>query len=65
MSKRIDPELTGQIVEVLIDIDSDSRYRSRLDHGLVDRFVPVGPTDYDDIRRMLEACENAGFLDLR
>jgi hypothetical protein len=32
---------------------------------LVERFVPVSPEDYDDIRMMVEACEAAGFTELR
>jgi len=31
----------------------------------VERFVPVGPSSYDDIRMMLEACEAAGFMQIR
>jgi hypothetical protein len=33
--------------------------------GLVERWVPVGASDYDDIRRMLDACERAGFMEIR
>jgi hypothetical protein len=29
------------------------------------RFVPVDDADYADIRAMLEACEGAGFTELR
>jgi hypothetical protein len=32
---------------------------------MVDRWVPIGPEDYDDIRMMLDACEAAGFIELR
>jgi phosphonate transport system substrate-binding protein len=39
--------------------------RERLALGLVDRFVPVGAADYDDIRAMLDACETAGFMRIR
>jgi hypothetical protein len=31
----------------------------------VDRFAAVDATSYDDIRAMLAACEEAGFLELR
>jgi phosphonate transport system substrate-binding protein len=31
----------------------------------VERFVAVGPQNYDDIRRMVDACEAAGFTELR
>jgi hypothetical protein len=30
----------------------------------VERFVPIGPKDYDDIRAMVAACEAAGFTRL-
>ena len=65
VSKRLDPDLIRGIVDVLLDIHAHPRFRTRLDHGLVDRFVPVGPADYDDIRMMLQACEAAGFMELR
>jgi hypothetical protein len=39
--------------------------RERLALGLVKRFVPVGPSSYDDIRMMLEACEAVGFMRIR
>ena len=65
VSKRIDKELRRQIVEVIVGLHDDASVRERLDHGLVDRFIPVGPADYDDIRLMLEACEAAGFTVLR
>ena len=36
--------------------------RERLALGMVERFVPVDASSYDDIRRMLQACEAAGFM---
>jgi phosphonate transport system substrate-binding protein len=33
--------------------------------GFVDRLVPVEPSSYDDIRMMVDACESAGFTELR
>ena len=65
VSKRIDDELRRQMVDVIVGLHNDPSVRRRLDHGLVDRFVAVGPADYDDIRLMLEACEAAGFTVLR
>lgn len=60
------PELQrNEIREVLTTMHEDSAMRERLARGLVERFVPVGPSSYDDIRAMLEACEAAGFLQLR
>ena len=43
----------------------DRRLRPRLRAGLIERFVPVEASSYDDIRSMLDACERAGFLELR
>ena len=65
VSKRLDPELTAAIVDVITSLHRDPAAGSRLDHGMVERFVSVGPGDYDDIRMMLEACEAAGFMELR
>jgi hypothetical protein len=43
----------------------DPEGRRRLEGGLVERFVAVGAADYDDIRRMLDATEAAGFTEIR
>jgi hypothetical protein len=43
----------------------DEQVRRRLASGLVDRFASVDAASYDDIRSMLAACEQAGFLELR
>lgn len=39
-------------------------FREYLDLALVDRFVPAGPDDYHT-RAMLEAREQAGFMEIR
>jgi hypothetical protein len=36
--------------------------RAALAKGFVERFVPVTDGDYDDIRMMLVAAEQAGYL---
>jgi hypothetical protein len=36
-----------------------------LRYGMVENFVPVGPETYDDIRRMVDLCEAAGFTEFR
>jgi hypothetical protein len=43
----------------------DPVMRERLALGMVERFVPAGPASYADMRMMLEACEAAGFMQLR
>jgi phosphonate transport system substrate-binding protein len=65
VSKRVPLELRRRILSVLVALHEDRDVRERLSLGLVKRFVPVGPSDYDDIRMMLEACEAAGFLQVR
>jgi phosphonate transport system substrate-binding protein len=62
VSRRLDAEVRESIRGVLLSLADDPRVRERLAAGLVERFVPVGPSAYDDIRRMLEVCEAAGFM---
>jgi phosphonate transport system substrate-binding protein len=42
-----------------------SRFKQVIGHGMVEKFVPVGPESYDDIRRMVAACEATGFMQIR
>jgi phosphonate transport system substrate-binding protein len=65
VSKRVPVDLRQAIVEVLLSMGDDPRSRDRLAQGSVERFVPVGPSSYDDIRQMLDATESAGFTVLR
>ena len=65
VSKRVPLDLRRRILSVLVSLHEDRDVRERLSLGLVKRFVPVGPSDYDDIRTMLEACEAAGFMQIR
>jgi phosphonate transport system substrate-binding protein len=65
LSTRIPPDLRSRIVATLVALHSDSRVAPRLAGSLVDRFVPVGPDTYQDVRRMLDTCRAAGFMELR
>jgi len=65
VSKRVPLELRREIREVLTSMHRDPDVRERLALGMVKRFVPVEPSSYDDIRMMLEACEGAGFMQIR
>jgi ABC-type phosphate/phosphonate transport system substrate-binding protein len=65
VSRRVPEELRTAIQGVLLSIADDPAIRERLASGLVERFVSVDARSYDDIRAMLEACEAAGFLELR
>lgn len=65
VSKRFDPEFRQSVRDILTDLHRREGFREILDHGMIDRFVEVGPDSYDDIRKMLEACESAGFMEIR
>ena len=65
VSKRLPPELSARITDVIVSLHHDPAARERLSSGLVERFVRVGPDSYDDIRAMLDACLESGFMTLR
>lgn len=65
VSRRVPEALRNGIRDTLVTMSEAPGVRDRLEAGVVDRFVPVGPEDYDDIRMMVEACETAGFTELR
>jgi phosphonate transport system substrate-binding protein len=64
VSERFGEEDREAIREALVSLHEDPDVRSGLAVGLVERFVPIGPKDYDDIRAMVAACEAAGFTRL-
>lgn len=65
VSKRVPDEQRREIQEVLLTMHEDPAMRERLARGMVERFVPADASSYADIRMMLEACETAGFMQLR
>ena len=65
VSTRVPLELRAEIQRVVTTMHEDPAVRERLALGMVERFVPAGPSSYDDIRKMLEACEAAGFMHIR
>lgn len=65
VSKRFDARFRRDVAAILTELHNVARFGEILNHGVVDRFVEVGPGSYDDIRQMLEACEDAGFMELR
>ena len=64
-SKRFTTEFHHDVRRILLSLGDDPDFREVLDHGTVERFVAVGPDDYDDIRHMVDACEAAGFMEIR
>jgi phosphonate transport system substrate-binding protein len=57
--------LKTDLQAVLLELGEDPAARAHLDHGLVERFVPVTDASYDDLRHMRAACVAASFLALR
>jgi ABC-type phosphate/phosphonate transport system substrate-binding protein len=65
VSRRVPEDLRETVREVLVTMADDHEVRERLSLALVERYVPVDAGSYDDIRMMVDACEAAGFLELR
>lgn len=65
VSRRVPEDLREAIRDVLVTMAEDPPVRKRLALALVERFVAVDAASYNDIRMMVDACENAGFLELR
>jgi phosphonate transport system substrate-binding protein len=57
-------DLRDGIRQALLDLPDDPQAKPWLDRGLLDRFVAVDDTSYDDLRRMRQACTEAGVLTL-
>jgi phosphonate transport system substrate-binding protein len=65
VSKRLDPAFRDAVTDVLVGFHTTDRGREILDRGFVEKWVPIGPSDYDDVRAMVDACEEAGFMEIR
>jgi phosphonate transport system substrate-binding protein len=63
-SRRLSAALRSELRGVLLGLADDAEGRARLAHGFVARFAAVGDGDYDDIRAMFAAAEDADFLTL-
>ena len=65
ISKRFSLSFHDKVREILLSLHEDPETKKRLGQGMVEKFVAVGPDSYDDIRHMLDACEAAGFMEIR
>jgi phosphonate transport system substrate-binding protein len=65
VSRRVPQDMREEIKNVLVTMADDPGLRLRLGVGLIERFVAADAASYDDIRMMVDACERAGFLELR
>jgi phosphonate transport system substrate-binding protein len=52
------------IRDALVDVGDDPSARDFLDGALVERFVALGSSDYDDIRGMFHRVRAAGLIDV-
>jgi phosphonate transport system substrate-binding protein len=65
VARRLPDPLKREIQKALLEMGDHPRGREGLALGLVRRFVPADDASYADIKRMLEVCEAAGFMELR
>jgi phosphonate transport system substrate-binding protein len=63
-ARHLPGDVKAAVRSVLLRLGDDRAARTELERGFVDRFVPVTDEDYDDIREMLLAAEQAEFLTL-
>jgi phosphonate transport system substrate-binding protein len=62
---RFPHDFHDEVQRILIELHRDLDFKNVLGHGMVERFVPVGPETYEDIRMMVDACEAVGFTKIR
>ncbi|HVR78605.1 MAG TPA: PhnD/SsuA/transferrin family substrate-binding protein [Acidimicrobiia bacterium] len=65
VSKRFSSDFHRSVRDVLVRLHRDPGLEPILGFATVERFVAVGPETYDDIRRMVDVCEMAGFMEIR
>jgi len=65
VARRLPEAVRVAIRDTLLDMENQPDGRRALELGMVRRFVHADDGSYADIRRMLEVCEAAGFMELR
>jgi phosphonate transport system substrate-binding protein len=65
VSRRLPQTLKLELRRVLLEMAADAEAVKILEHGLIERFVPVDDSTYDDIRVMLRTAEGEDFLTIR
>lgn len=65
VARHVDEGTRNGIVATVLGLHHDPLVRPHLEAAGVERFVAVGPETYDDIRHMVDACEAAGFTEIR
>ena len=64
-ASRLPDALKADIKDVLLAMGDDPVVGARLVRGFVERFLPVTDENYEDVRTMLTAAEDAGFMTIR
>lgn len=64
-SSRMPADLRDKLQHALVTMHKDPEGRKLLDEALLDRFSLVEDSNYDDIRAMKKATEEAGFTVIR
>jgi phosphonate transport system substrate-binding protein len=64
-ASRLPEHLKADIRDVLLAMGDDPAASEGLAPAFIERFVPVTDENYDDVRAMLTAAEDAGFLTLK
>jgi len=66
VSKRFSQDFHDEVRDILVGLHRDPGLMKKvLRQGMVEKFVSIGPEAYDDIRRMVDACEAVGFTEIR
>jgi phosphonate transport system substrate-binding protein len=65
VSRRVPEDVREAIRNVLLTMTDERAVREQFAACLIERFVAVDSASYDDIRMMLDACESAGFMEIR
>lgn len=65
VSRRFDEDFRDAVRDVLLGFHDTPEGQEALSLGTISKWVAVGPSDYDDIRGMVEHCEAAGFMEIR
>lgn len=61
VARRMPVTLKSELRHLLLEMAEDLEAKNLLNQNLIERFVPIGDSDYDDIRRMCRAADSAGF----
>ena len=63
VSKKADPSIKKSLLDVMLNMHKDPDGKKILAKALVSHFGPPDDSNYDDIRKMEKAAQDAGFQD--